>query len=110
MVGRCCEQCYWFVLVTVAVYQAQYSHVVVQMLMSHLDNHSKSGAALKAEITDVLSQTVIISAGGSIGPSVLEVFNSLLRHLRVSVEYNSTSSGEQAANSRFQESIVNTIG
>lgn len=47
--------------------QAQYGHVVVHMLMGHLDKHSKSPAELKASITDVLSETVIIAAGGSIG-------------------------------------------
>jgi len=44
------------------------------------------------------------------GPSVLEVFNSLLRHLRVSVEYTANSEQEQTDNTRFQESIINTIG
>ena len=47
--------------------KAQYGHVVVHMLMGHLDKHSKSPAELKASITDVLSETVIIAAGGSIG-------------------------------------------
>ena len=47
--------------------QAQYGHVVVHMLMGHLDKHSKRPAELTASITDVLSETVIIAAGGSIG-------------------------------------------
>ena len=47
--------------------QAQYGYVVVQMLMSHLDANSKKAAKMKASIVDVLSQTVLIAAGGSIG-------------------------------------------
>ena len=44
------------------------------------------------------------------GPSVLEVFNTLLRHLRLSVE-NAPSSGARAHDERnFQEAIVNTVG
>jgi len=41
---------------------------------------------------------------------VLEVFNTLLRHLRLSVE-NAPSSGPRAHDERnFQEAIVNTVG
>jgi len=83
---------------------------------------------VKASIVDVLSETVLISAGGSIGPSVLDVFNTLLRHLRISVDGDltpsrgsrlssggattTTASGEKGAmdERRFQESIINTIG
>jgi len=44
------------------------------------------------------------------GPSVLEVFNTLLRHLRLSVE-NAPSNGPRARDERnFQEAIVNTVG
>jgi len=44
------------------------------------------------------------------GPSVLEVFNTLLRHLRLSVE-SAPSSGPRARDERnFQEAIVNTVG
>ncbi|XP_067928396.1 protein EFR3 homolog B-like isoform X2 [Watersipora subatra] len=90
--------------------QAQYGYMVVQMLMSHLDSLQSSPAELKASITDVLSEAVIISAGGSIGPSVLDLFNSLLKHLRGSVEYTSNSQTEKINNTRFQDSIINTIG
>jgi len=44
------------------------------------------------------------------GPSILDLFNSLIKHLKGSVEYKSTSDDERQANSRFQESIINTIG
>jgi len=90
--------------------QAQYGYVVVQMLMNHLDENSRKEAQIKASIIDVLSVTVLIAAGGSIGPSVLEVFNTLLRHLRLSVE-NAPSNGPRAHDEcNFQEAIVNTVG
>lgn len=90
--------------------QAQHGHLVVQELMRHLDHHSKSTASLKTRIAEVLTETVVIAAGGSIGPSVLDVFNSLLRHLRSSVESNTASATSVTENDRFQEVIINTIG
>jgi hypothetical protein len=90
--------------------QAQYGYIVVQMLMNHLDENSRKDAQIKASIVEVLSETVLIAAGGSIGPSVLEVFNTLLRHLRLSVD-NAPTDGQRANDERhFQEAIVNTIG
>jgi len=47
--------------------QAQYGYIVVQMLMNHLDENSRKEAQIKASIIDVLSVTVLIAAGGSIG-------------------------------------------
>lgn len=47
--------------------QAQYGYMVVQTLMNHLDESSKEYAKTKASIVGVLSETVLISAGGSIG-------------------------------------------
>ncbi|CAH1774212.1 unnamed protein product [Owenia fusiformis] len=90
--------------------QAQYGYVVVQMLMSHLDEHSKSQPRMKASIVDVLAETVLIAAGGSIGPSVLEVFNTLLRHIRVSVDNKTTDKDRLSDEKKFQESCINTIG
>ncbi|XP_074641716.1 protein EFR3 homolog A-like [Tubulanus polymorphus] len=100
-------KCFKMVMYSV---QAQFGYLVVQILMSHLDDHSHSEAKVKASIVDVLGETVLIAAGGSIGPSVLEVFNTLLRHLKNSV--NSMTINEQSLNEekRFQESIINTIG
>lgn len=44
------------------------------------------------------------------GPSVLEVFNNLLRHLRISVDNRSSNQALHTAEVRFQDAIVNTIG
>ena len=58
----------WIVVVIdCCVHQAQYGYIVVQMLMSHLDENSRKEAQIKVSIIDVLSVTVLIAAGGSIG-------------------------------------------
>ena len=55
--------------------------MVVQMLMSHLDENSRKEAQIKVSIIDVLSVTVLISAGGSIGLLILIfVFTSCFSH------------------------------
>jgi len=51
--------------------QAQYGYIVVQMLMQHLDENSRKEAQIKVSIIDVLSATVLIAAGGSIGIDLL---------------------------------------
>jgi hypothetical protein len=56
------------------VFQAQYGYAVVQLLMTHLDENSKKNAKIKASIVDVLSETVLIAAGGSIGALSYLVF------------------------------------
>ncbi|KAK2183320.1 hypothetical protein NP493_315g01029 [Ridgeia piscesae] len=89
--------------------QAQYGYIVVQMLMNHLDDHSKQLPRVKASIVNVLSETVLIAAGGSVGPSVLEVFNTLLKHLRISVDKD-ISATQSPDEKNFQEAIINTIG
>jgi len=58
------------------VCQAQYGYIVVQMLMNHLDENSRKEAQIKASIIDVLSVTVLIAAGGSIGVFLLVQFLS----------------------------------
>ena len=54
--------------------QAQYGYIVVQMLMNHLDDHSKQLPRVKASIVNVLSETVLIAAGGSVGTSCVFPF------------------------------------
>ena len=44
------------------------------------------------------------------GPSVLEVFNTLLRHLRVSVDNKHSDPQRIDDEKNFQEAVINTIG
>lgn len=46
----------------------------------------------------------------STGPSVLEVFNTLLRHLKISVEISIREKHRAKEERHFQEAVINTIG
>jgi len=70
--------------------QAQHSYAVIQILMEHLDQIIKSEDAsrdqqIKIGVVTVLSGILAIAAAESIGPSVLEIINSLLEHLRTAI-------------------------
>ncbi|XP_051868622.1 protein EFR3 homolog B-like isoform X3 [Pristis pectinata] len=93
----------------------------VQQLVGHLDANSKSAAKVRTGIVEVLSESAVIAAGGSVGPTVLEVFNTLLRHLRLSIDYEVTGKYDSTTNISnqiikeheervFQEAVIKTIG
>ncbi|XP_078396719.1 protein EFR3 homolog A isoform X4 [Cetorhinus maximus] len=103
--------------ITMYSIQAQHSHHVIQQILRHLDTHNKDSPRVRAGIVQVLLETVAIAAKGSIGPTVLEVFNTLLKHLRLSVDFElsnehsstgalSTSNDEKVV----QDTIIQTIG
>ncbi|XP_052226117.1 protein EFR3 homolog B-like isoform X2 [Dreissena polymorpha] len=100
-------KCFKIVMYSV---QQQYAYVVIQALMSHLDTHQKSAPDIKAAIVDVLFEAVIIAAGASVGPSVLDVFNTLVKHLRISLDNKSSDETIRAQEKKFEESLINTIG
>lgn len=88
--------------------QTQHSYAVIQILMDHLDNMiSDDGSAMdqriKIGVVTVLSGIIAIAAAESIGPSVLEIINSLLEHLRTSINTH----GKREAD--FQEAIMDTL-
>ncbi|VTJ57339.1 protein EFR3 homolog A isoform X3 [Marmota monax] len=103
--------------------QAQYSHHVIQEILGHLDACKKDSPRVRAGIIQVLLEAVAIAAKGSIGPTVLEVFNTLLKHLRLSVEFEANdlqggSVGSVTLNASskdndekiVQNAIIQTIG
>ncbi|KAL3869787.1 hypothetical protein ACJMK2_042424 [Sinanodonta woodiana] len=90
--------------------QQQYAYIVIQVLMTHLDSHVRSSPDIKSSIVDVLFECVLIAAGGSIGPSVLDVFNNLVRHLRISLDNKSTDVDKRTMEKKFEEAIISTIG
>ncbi|XP_011310425.1 protein EFR3 homolog cmp44E isoform X2 [Fopius arisanus] len=87
--------------------QSQYSYTVVEALMTHLDENSKSSPKIRTSIADTLSKIISIAAGESVGPSVLEIINSLLSHLRISVTRNQHSSPDEQL---YQEALINALG
>uniref|UniRef100_A0A8D3DEB7 Protein EFR3 homolog A n=1 Tax=Scophthalmus maximus TaxID=52904 RepID=A0A8D3DEB7_SCOMX len=122
--------------------QAQHSHHVIQQVLNHLDTHKRTTPRVRAGIVQVLLETVAIAAKGSVGesdftfeseiktppnlwlgPTVLEVFNTLLKHLRMSVDFelgessrrNSSTSvssgrGKESEERIVQNAIIQTIG
>ncbi|XP_077408693.1 protein EFR3 homolog B [Vanacampus margaritifer] len=101
--------------------QSQHSHLVIQQLLGHLDANSKNSATVRAGIVEVLLEAAAIAASGSVGPTVLEVFNTLLRQLRLSGDYELTGSYDGGANigtkiikaheeRQLQEAVIRTIG
>ncbi|XP_072855448.1 protein EFR3 homolog A isoform X2 [Pogona vitticeps] len=102
--------------------QAQYSHHVIQEILAHLDARKRDFPRVRAGIIQALLQAVAIAAKGSIGPTVLEVFNTLLKHLRCSVDFelsdrrSSVSSASFSASNKenderiVQNAIIQTIG
>uniref|UniRef100_A0A3B3YMQ4 EFR3 homolog B n=1 Tax=Poecilia mexicana TaxID=48701 RepID=A0A3B3YMQ4_9TELE len=101
--------------------QSQHSHLVIQQLLGHLDANSKNSAKVRAGIVEVLLEAAAIAASGSVGPTVLEVFNTLLRQLRLSVDYELTGSYDGSTNigtkiikaheeRQLQEAVIRTIG
>uniref|UniRef100_A0AAQ5Z6J1 EFR3 homolog B n=1 Tax=Amphiprion ocellaris TaxID=80972 RepID=A0AAQ5Z6J1_AMPOC len=98
--------------------QSQHSHLVIQQLLGHLDANSRSPASVRAGIVEVLSEAAVIEATGSVGPTVLEVFNTLLRQLRQSVDYQLTGYYDNAGKHKttsskeetLQDAVIRTIG
>ncbi|XP_037313819.1 protein EFR3 homolog A isoform X3 [Pungitius pungitius] len=103
--------------------QAQHSHHVIQQVLNHLDTNHRNTPRVRAGIVQVLLETVAIAAKGSVGPTVLEVFNTLLKHLRMSVDLElgdssrrnsgvsvSSGRGKESEERIVQNAIIQTIG
>ncbi|KAK9402839.1 protein EFR3A-like [Crotalus adamanteus] len=102
--------------------QAQYSHNVIQEILAHLDSCRRDSPRVRAGIIQVLLEAVAIAAKGSIGPTVLEVFNTLLKHLSLSVDFELGSGGDPHGSAAptapskenderiVQNAIIQTIG
>eukprot|EP00795_Rhopilema_esculentum_P007685 gene7685-13508_t len=100
-----------FVLVMYSI-QNQYSYKVIESLLHHLDDKSEWDPNMKASIIEVLSAVVSVPSGGSIGPSVLEVFNTLLKHLEISVDHelDSNSQRKDGREQLIKAAIIRTAG
>lgn len=75
--------------------------------MAYLDDNIKSSPAIRTSIADVLSKIIAIAAGESVGPSVLEIINSLLRHLQSSVGHGQNRQNDEYL---YQEALINALG
>ncbi|XP_046846972.1 protein EFR3 homolog B-like [Xenia sp. Carnegie-2017] len=97
-------QCFKIILYSV---QNQYSYLVIQMLLNHLNKHTNSSLEMKTNLVEVISSSVAIASAESMGASILEVFNTLLQHLRISVDAHGERSSSQEA---FEQAIIKTVG
>uniref|UniRef100_A0A3B3Y1I0 EFR3 homolog B n=1 Tax=Poecilia mexicana TaxID=48701 RepID=A0A3B3Y1I0_9TELE len=113
--GGFAVRCFQIIMFSI---QSQHSHLVIQQLLGHLDANSRSPASVRAGIVEVLSEAAVIEATGSVGPTVLEVFNTLLRQLRQSVDYQLTGYYDNARKHKttsfhektLQDGVIKTIG
>uniref|UniRef100_H9GHJ6 EFR3 homolog B n=2 Tax=Anolis carolinensis TaxID=28377 RepID=H9GHJ6_ANOCA len=92
------------------------------MLLSHLDANSKSAATVRAGDCGSPVRSGHHRSSGSVGPTVLEVFNTLLRQLRLSIDYALTGSYDcvmvtgapkiikEHEERMFQEAVIKTTG
>lgn len=97
--------------------------ILYQELINHLDSMSSADASIRIGIATVLSNIVSI-AGTSIGricfsvsltaclgPLLLSIFNSLLKHLRTSVDFErSGKCKDRDAEKKYQEALINAMG
>lgn len=88
--------------------QPQYTHVAVSSLLHHMDSSPRLTAKDKTGIIKVLSSSLTIAADRAIGPSIIEIFNTLLRHLRLSAEKETGADAQDEV--RFQQAIVENCG
>uniref|UniRef100_A0A087XJF9 EFR3 homolog B n=1 Tax=Poecilia formosa TaxID=48698 RepID=A0A087XJF9_POEFO len=113
--GGFAVRCFQIIMFSI---QSQHSHLVIQQLLGHLDANSRSPASVRAGIVEVLSEAAVIEATGSVGPTVLEVFNTLLRQLRQSVDFQLTGYYDNARKHKttsfhektLQDGVIKTIG
>lgn len=93
--------------------QMQSAYLAISQLLLHLEEHRDQSPKLRCSIVEVVSAAVTITAGESIGPTVLEVFNTLLRYLKMSIEVchkPDTPSTEAEEETVFQEAVVQSVG
>jgi hypothetical protein len=90
--------------------QTQTAYFVIQELINHLENMTNAKASIRIGIATVL-QRIVSKSGTSIGPLVLGIFHSLLKRLRVSVEFQQSrqcpSVDEEKA---FQRTLMDAMG
>ncbi|CAG0893188.1 unnamed protein product [Cyprideis torosa] len=100
--------------------QARYSQVVMQLLMRHLEavdgavGGKKRSSGVRMGIADVIRRTITIAASETVGLSPLEIINSLLNHLRRSVERKGElekgRTEEALEEEDYQGTLINAMG
>ena len=92
--------------------QVDLSYILIEKIIAHID--TASNITQKGNIATVLSKIIHIGVGEStVGPAVLEIITSLLKHLTLSVEAG-YSLDEQSSSSepmlQFQAALFRCLG
>ncbi|XP_018907734.1 protein EFR3 homolog cmp44E isoform X2 [Bemisia tabaci] len=90
--------------------QSQYTYTVVESLIIHLDKNSKTAIKIRTSIAEVLAKIIAIAASDSVGPTVLEIINSLLAHLRTSAGRQRPTGHEQDEEQLYQDALIHALG
>uniref|UniRef100_A0A1I8B7P0 Protein EFR3 homolog B n=1 Tax=Meloidogyne hapla TaxID=6305 RepID=A0A1I8B7P0_MELHA len=90
--------------------QSQNSYFVIQELINQLEQVQNGESNVRVGMATVLANIVSI-AGTSIGPLLLAIFNSLLKLLRSSVEFQQSKQCVDLEKERlFQNTLINSLG
>uniref|UniRef100_A0A914I6P1 EFR3-like protein n=1 Tax=Globodera rostochiensis TaxID=31243 RepID=A0A914I6P1_GLORO len=90
--------------------QSQNSYFVIQELINQLELQPTTEPEVRVGMATVLARIVSI-AGTSIGPLLLAIFNSLLKQLRSSVEFQQSRQCTDHETERlFQDTLINALG
>jgi len=103
-------QCFRILMFSI---QPQYSYAVVETLMTHLDENDNASPKIRISIVDVLSKIIVIAANESIGPTVLEIINSLLTKLCTSITRrppSNTGLSESDDENEYRKALVHALG
>lgn len=84
--------------------QSQYSYLIIECLLVHLNKHVSSNFDIKTKIADVLAKIIKIISTNVIGSTVLEITNSLLDHLKQSVRE------EDKQQELYEKALLTSIG
>nr|CAD2171867.1 unnamed protein product [Meloidogyne enterolobii] len=90
--------------------QSQNSYFVIQELINQLEQVQNGESNVRVGMATVLANIVSI-AGTSIGPLLLAIFNSLLKLLRSSVEFQQSKQCVDLEKEKlFQNTLINALG
>ncbi|EEC03365.1 transmembrane protein cmp44E, putative, partial [Ixodes scapularis] len=99
---------YTFKIIIISVSNVESYEITSALTQEDGGERLSRGPKVRMGIVNVLFHLVNIAAGESVGPSVLEVFHSLLNHLRHSIDMHSEEELEDEH--QFQEAVIGTLG
>ncbi|GAB1605205.1 protein EFR3 homolog A-like [Argonauta hians] len=87
----------------------KFSYLVFQMLVFHMSSIEETEPVIKTCIINVTFETIKTTPTACVFPTMLEVFDSLLNHLYISVRSNHSDWQYRDLEETFQTSTINTI-